>query len=219
MRPYQTGCTSQHQPVRYNPDIHHRRSIRLKGFDYSQAGAYFVTVCTQNRQYLFGEISENKIRLNDAGRMIRTIWEGLSNRFPSIALDQFVVMPNHVHGIIMLIDSIHRRGESCIRPNPHNRPNQGDHKDRPYGTWAGTIGRIMQTFKSTTTHEYIIGVRQYGWFSFPGKLWQRNYYEHIIHNEAELNRTRQYICDNPLNWETDEENPDRKSVSRQTALS
>ena len=118
-------------------------------------------------------------------------------------------MPNHVHGIIMLMDSIHRRGESRIRPNPHIGPNQGDHKDRPYGTLTGTIGRIIQTFKSATTHEYIIGVRQYGWLPFFNKFWQRNYYERVIRNEVELNQVRQYIQDNRFNWETDEENPQK----------
>lgn len=119
----------------------------------------------------------------------------------------------------MSIDS--RRGESCIRPKQNIHPNLGDHKDRPYGTMAGTIGRIIQMYKSITTRYYIIGVREHGWLPFPGKLWQRNYYEHIIRNEDELNRIRQYIRDNPLNWEMDAENPNRSimnACARQAVL-
>ena len=112
----------------------------------------------------------------------------------------------------MLTDLIHRRGESRIRPKQNVQPNQGDHKDRPYGTMKGTVGRIIQTYKSITTHDYIIGVKKHGWPPFPGKLWQRSYYEHVIRDEDELNRIRQYIRDNPLNWETDEENPNKKTT-------
>jgi len=182
----------------YNSDIHHRRSIRLKGFNYATPGAFFVTVCTQERQCLFGEISAGKIRLSDQGRMLHDAWDELPTRFPFIELDQFVVMPNHVHGIIVLTNSTSGRSTA-------DGSSQGDHKDRPDGT--GTLGRVVQAFKSTTTHEYILGVRQHGWLPFPGKLWQRNYYERVIRNEEELQRVREYISNNPLTWETDEENP------------
>jgi putative transposase len=202
--------------MKYKPNEHRRRSIRLQGYDYSQAGAYFVTICTQNQECLLGEIISGEMRLNDAGRMVQTIWQKLPHRFPSVKLDQFIVMPNHVHGIVMLAT---RRGEPCVRPFPdeqdvqseyriqgeHNT--QGEHKVRPYGTLPGTIGRIAQAFKSSTTHEYAMGVKQNGWPRFPGKLWQRNYYEHVIRDEDELNGIRQYIACNPANWAEDRENP------------
>lgn len=86
--------------MKYNPNIHHRRSIRLPGYDYSQAGAYFVTICTQNRLCLFGEVADGRMIQNVAGQMVETVWQQLPDRFPQILMDAFVVMPNHVHGII-----------------------------------------------------------------------------------------------------------------------
>jgi REP element-mobilizing transposase RayT len=131
-------------------------------------------------------------------------------------------MPNHIHGIIV----IQGRGEPRVRPTlggHQDRPYQtrGDHEDRPYrkghdaglprGTLPGTVGRIVQGFKSETTDAYIRGVKEQGWPRFPGKLWHRNYYEHIIRNEDEPNRIREYICNNPLRWPYDAENPDRRA--------
>lgn len=118
-----------------------------------------------------------------------------------ISLDEFVVMPNHIHGIII----IHRRGESCIRPNS----SRGDHKDRPYGTEPYSIGRVVQAFKSITTNKYIWGVQENKWPAFPDSLWQRNYYEHIIRDENELHNICEYVANNPTNWADDEENPDK----------
>ena len=198
--------------MKYDPDKHHRRSIRLKGYDYSQAGVYFVTVCTQNHECLFGTIVDDRIRLNDAGRMVQMMWDEIPHRFSNALLDASIVMPNHFHGILILTDN--GRGESCIRPactcpdgDAADPQNEGDHKDRPYGTLPGTLGRIVQAFKSITTHQYIHGVKQNGWPLFPGKLWQRNYYEHIIRDESSLHHIRQYIMDNPVKWEFDRENP------------
>ena len=101
-----------------------------------------------------------------------------------------------------------RRGESCIRPLPTgDHKDQGDHKDRPYGTHADSLGRILQAFKSLTTVEYIRGVKQSNWSPFPGRLWQRNYYDRIIRDEKELNAARKYIAENPLKWAEDKDNP------------
>lgn len=180
--------------MKYDPNQHRRRSLRLMGYDYSQPGAYFVKVCTQGRQCLFGRVVTHKMQPNDAGRMVQACWQELPNRFPFVKLDQFVVMPNYFHGIIQLIRN-RCRGEPCVRPDVH-----------PHGTLDGTIGRIIQAFKSVTAHGYIIGVRQHGWTSFPGRLWQRNYYEKIIRDDETLNVIRQYIMDNPAQWEMDSEN-------------
>ncbi len=211
--------------ARYNPAIHHRRSIRLQDYDYSQAGAYFITICVQNRECLFGEITNRAMKMNDIGRMVQTIWDEIPSRFDGLELNTSIVMPNHIHGIITL----NRRGESCIRPSCIRPPcihhpgippatdqstdqidgvhrnNKGDHKDRPHGggTLPGTVGRIIQAFKSISTHEYTVGVKNSGWPPFPGKLWQRNYWEHIIRNETELNHIKEYILNNPTQWESD----------------
>lgn len=186
-----------------------RRSIRLKGWDYSTEGVYFITICAHNREYLFGEIIDGTMNLNAPGVMAIKTWEQLSERFSFLELDAKVVMPNHFHAIVI----INRRGESCIRPSEP----LGDHKDRPYGkrlqgTSEGSIGRIVQAFKSITTHQYIRGVRDYGWSPFSGKLWQRNYYEHIVRDEKEWQLISDYIAANPINWALDRENLEVKAT-------
>jgi len=185
------------------PAEHRRRSMRLQSWDYSQEGVYFVTVCTQNREYLFGGIIDGLMHLNASGEMVVAAWDELPERFPFLELGAKVVMPNHFHAIVI----ISRRGD------PGDRPAllQGEHQVRPYGkraqgTPAGSIGRIVQAFKSVTTHQYIRGVRDCGWPPFPGKLWQRNYYEHIVRDEEEWQRIHDYIAANPINWALDREN-------------
>jgi putative transposase len=224
----------------FDPNVCRRRSIRLKGYDYAKDGAYFVTVCTQNKECLLGELARGTVVLNEAGKMVESVWKGLQDRFPFIELDQFVVMPNHVHGIIVLKDtgSDLRRGESCIRPmnnrnfnippdlgneesfqDQDNRNKEGDHKDRPYGTHVGTLGRVTQAFKSTATREYGIGVKKEGWAPFDGRLWQRNYYEHVIRNEMDLDRIREYIANHPAGWARDEENLENEATLSSTSHS
>jgi len=179
--------------MNYDPDRHHRRSIRLKGFDYSQSGAYFVTICTQNRACLFGEIVEGEMRLNEAGRMVHAAWEELSIHYPGVECDGFVVMPNHIHGIVVLVGA-----------GPRACPDHG----QPQGV-APTLSLVdvVHRFKTLTTKRYADRVKQFGWPPFPGRLWQRNYYEHIIRDEESLNRIRRYILDNPARWAFDRENP------------
>lgn len=169
--------------MKYDPQIHHRRSIRLKGYDYSQSGLYFITICIQNRECLLGKIENDAIKLNSAGEMVKRIWQELPQRFPSIQMDEFVVMPNHLHGIIS-ISSEFLENQSSVR-----------------------LGDIVGAFKSISTHQYIQGVKEYNWQRFQGKLWQRNYYENIIRDERSLKNIRQYIHDNPQKWKNDRENP------------
>ncbi|MBA2277000.1 MAG: transposase [Chloroflexia bacterium] len=163
-----------------------RRSIRLGGFDYAGAGAYFVTVCVQHRVCLFGSVIDDEVRLNEAGETILDRWTRLPSRYARIEVDAVVVMPNHVHGIIMVNHDDDWRGE----PRP-------------------VLGDIVGWFKTMTTNEYIRGVRERGWEPFPGRLWQRNYYEYIIRNERAHERIRAYIAANPSRWPFDEENPGR----------
>lgn len=106
--------------MNYNPNIHHRRSIRLRGYNYSQAGAYFVTICTQHRLCLFGEIVDRTMMLNVAGQMVETVWQELPHRFPQIVMDAFVVMPNHMHGIIVITDSDNPNQIPSIVPSPNH---------------------------------------------------------------------------------------------------
>jgi REP element-mobilizing transposase RayT len=194
--------------MKYNPDIHHRRSIRLKNYDYSQAGMYFVTICVNHRLPLFGQIVTGKMVLNDAGKMIEKWWFELLTKFwGRIDLHEFVVMPNHFHGIIEIVGAI-----PCGRPQSTQFPNIHETKTvhhettcvggRPQGI-APTIGQIIGAFKSLTTNEYIRNVRQNHWQSFEQKLWQRNYHEHIIRNEADYLRIANYVEINPLRWRED----------------
>ncbi|MGI6638719.1 MAG: transposase [Desulfobulbus sp.] len=188
--------------MKYDSRIHHRRSIRLRGYDYSQAGAYFVTVCTRNRECLFGEIINGEMQLNDAGRMVRHWYRGLERKFSDIECDTFVCMPNHVHFIVVNVGADLR-----VRPDIDAGNQQVEHIEQ--GEHIGSpLQRVVQWFKTMSTNEYIRCVKQCGWPPFPGKLWQRNYYEHIIRNDENLNHIRQYIIDNPVKWNVDRDNPE-----------
>ncbi|MBI3128798.1 MAG: transposase [Candidatus Tectomicrobia bacterium] len=191
----------------FNPDARRRRSVRLKGWDYASRGAYFITICVQGRECRLGEIAGGKMRLSEAGAMVHRTWEELPLRFPNVGLDAFVVMPNHLHGILVLKV---RRGESRIRPleaGGSSPLHEGEHKVRPYGTLPWTIGRIVQAFKSTVTRRYAADVKEQGWPPFSGRFWQRNFYEHILRDEAEWDRAREYVLHNPLEWAEDENHP------------
>jgi putative transposase len=175
-----------------------RRSVRLKGYDYSRAGAYFVTICVQNRECLFGRIEGGQMVSNDGGVMIRTVWNEIPPHYPGIEIDAFVIMPNHIHGIMVIVGAA-----------PRGRPDYGNEMNgQPRGV-APTLSLpdVVHRFKTMTTKRYADGVKQHGWPPFTGKLWQRNYYEHIIRNENELNRIREYIVGNPARWALDRENP------------
>ena len=181
-----------------NPENHHRRSTRLKEYDYSQAGAYFVTVCAKDRECLFGDIVDGEMRLNDAGFMIQKWWHESANKFKNIELDESVIMPNHFHGIIVIVGAA-----LCGRPDNNVQPLR---KGQPHRV-APTLGNIVDWFKTMSTNEYIRNIRQYNWPPFNSKLWQRNYYEHVIRNDADLDRIRRYIAENPMKWGDDEDNP------------
>ncbi|HOJ05465.1 MAG TPA: hypothetical protein PK916_15810 [Bacteroidota bacterium] len=300
----------------FNPRIHGRRSIRLQGYDYSQPGAYFVTICNQSRQHLFGEIIDGAMHHNPAGAMVERWYRELENKFTDIVCDAFVCMPNHVHFVVVNVgaqvgpdsssEARYRRVESISatvrddrkddvkrqesrveywneipvenRSEPHWRipgeqvgeflggeggefpgveggefpgeegeeflggeggefpgveggefpgveggefPGEegGEFPGEEGGEFPGVEGgeflggegehvgsplwRVVQWFKTMTTNEYIRGVKQCGWPRFPGKLWQRNYYERIVRDEYALSRIREYIRNNPALWGKD----------------
>lgn len=192
--------------MQYNPKIHHRRSIRLQGYDYSRAGAYFVTICTPNRECLFGEIVPGEMRLNEAGRMVWHWYNELENKFPDIQCDECVCMPNHIHFIVVNVGADLRVRPSVpdLRVRPGVSPPRNVASPRKEGEHIGSpLRSIVQWFKTMSTNEYIRGVKQSGWRPFPGKLWQRNYWEHIVRNDQDLNGLREYIRNNPARWELD----------------
>jgi REP element-mobilizing transposase RayT len=211
--------------MKYDPEKHHRRSIRLKEYDYAQHGAYFITLCTHQRQCTFGQVVEGEMQLNAIGLWIQACWQKLPLHFPSLTLDTWVIMPNHLHGIL------------CLDPNP-NHPRRGDafgnmsmrspqdsisnaspstdlrspqdsisnaSPSQPHGTTASSIGAVIQNFKSISTrktNKLKNTPRQ--------PLWQRNYYEHIIRNDDALKSIQHYICNNPLTWEIDQLHPNHR---------
>ncbi len=187
------GARMTHDPVQRR-----RRSLRLNGYDYGQAGAYFVTICTQDRACLFGQVVDGAMRLNDAGELAARSWRDMPVRFCGADVDAVVVMPNHVHGILVLSDGPITVGAPLVGACD---------TDRAATRAAPTIGDIVGGFKSAFTVEYIRGVRNRRWPAFNRRLWQRGYYEHIIRDERDLTRVRRYIEENPSRWEFDQENP------------
>ncbi|MFZ5876651.1 MAG: transposase [Nitrospirota bacterium] len=183
----------------YNREQHHRRSVRLSDYDYSSAGAYFITICTWNRECLFGEIVTGQMQLNEYGEIVRDCWTTIPEHVPDSKVDTFVVMPNHLHGVV----SINRpgRGTACRAPT--------EGFGRPV---VGSLATIVRSFKSATTKR-VNSRRQ----SAGLPLWQRNYYEHVVRDEDELTRIRQYIADNPCAWDRDPENPSTPAVRRVAA--
>ena len=149
---------------------------------------------------LFGEIAKGEMKANDAGRMVLAVWKELSTHYLGVEGDEFVVMPNHIHGVIVLVGA-----------GPRACPDAGSGNQdggQPQGV-APTLSLqdVVHRFKTLTTKRYADGVKQFGWTPFRGRLWQRNYYEHIVRDEESLNRIRQYILDNPARWAFDRENP------------
>ncbi|HIJ95855.1 MAG TPA: hypothetical protein HPP94_08990 [Desulfuromonadales bacterium] len=213
----------------YNPDIHHRRSIRLRNFDYSTAGAYFVTLCTQGHMCLFGDICNGEIKLNHAGHIVTELWSRLPERFPGIFLSEFTVMPNHFHAIIFITDpNIHEFNNGDIVGAPLAAPvfdvqkcskgaasakNQGAASAENQGaasavnqgaaSSAPTLGKIMRAFKSISAIEVNRELDRQG-----KPLWQRNYFERIIRDENEMANVSEYIIQNPMRWIDDKYNPD-----------
>jgi putative transposase len=208
-----------------NAAKHHRRSIRLKGYDYTQPGAYFVTIVTHGRECLFGEIVDGEMRLNGAGQIARQEWERLPRRFPHVQLDAFVIMPNHIHGIIVITDA--GRGTAAgldvdapvgaAVPCTDGGTAAGFDGDVPVRAAVplqrleqfgkpvpGSIPTIVRSFKSAVTLRVNLLNRTSG-----ADVWQRNYYEHVVRSDASLARIRQYIVDNPAQWDDDNENPNK----------
>lgn len=210
----------------YNPQKHHRRSIRLQGYDYSQEGLYFITLCCQDRAHLFGEILDGEMIFNDAGLQAKKSWQDIPNHFSNAVLHEYIIMPNHIHGIIEFVgaNQYSPNNNSPNNDSPHNNsPNQKcsdngndvENIDKakdlelvngtknfsplPNVTWRSpskTIGSVIRGFK--------IGVTK--WMrnnTNVVNVWQRNYYDHIIRNEQDYERISEYIKNNPILWKED----------------
>ncbi|MDO8670444.1 MAG: hypothetical protein Q7O66_03325 [Dehalococcoidia bacterium] len=210
--------------MKYDPDKHHRRSLRLRGDDYSQEGAYFVTIAAQGRQRLFGQIVDGNTTLNRYGDIVREEWERSALIRTEIQLDEFVVMPNHLHGIVMISSPADRQpNEITSSYEPVARPEGPQNKamtantvgatgrtplpvNRPTGMRPRSLGSLVTGFQSASTKR-INTLR-----GTPGTtIWQRNYYEHVIRNEQSLQELRSYVETNGLRWELDQLHPSNPS--------
>jgi REP element-mobilizing transposase RayT len=178
--------------TKFDPKIHHRRSIRLQGYDYSQAGAYFVTIVTYQRDCIFGKIENGETKLNDLGRIADECWRAIPEHFPFVELGAHIIMPNHVHGIIVITDD----GRGAIYRAPTESAPTIEQFGKPT---IGSLPTIIRTYKAAVTR--IIG-REHN----ATGIWQRNYHEHIIRNEREMDNIWRYIESNPAHWDDDEEN-------------
>jgi putative transposase len=163
--------------MKFDPEKHHRQSTRLRNFDYSSTGGYFVTICAFQRECIFGEIINGEMILSKAGERTLEVWEGLLLRFPTIELDVFMIMPNHVHGVICLTSE---------------------------GSEAVTISTVLRAFKSLSARAIN---QELGRAERPA--WQKRFWDRVIRDEVELERTRTYILNNPQSWFEDEENPNK----------
>lgn len=179
-----------------------RRSIRLPEYDYASRGAYFVTVVSHKRMDIFGEIQAEMIILSLIGNIVDECWHAIPNHFPKVNVDQFVVMPNHVHGILIISAdvTVGATHESPLRQKPLLQQKQSQQQKRAKGPPPGSLGAIIGLFKSSVTKR----VHQIG-ISSPEQIWQRNYYEHIIRDEQDYQKICEYILSNPSNWEIDKE--------------
>jgi len=186
----------------YNPKIHHRRSIRLKGYDYSQAGAYFITICCEHRICRFGKIENNEMILNELGNIAYNEWAKLAERFANFELDVFQMMPNHMHGIIVLKNVV----GAGFTPAQNDDMVLGQRQvlGQPQGialTTVSTVGDIVGAYKSLVFNGCLEIYKSRN--ERMGKLWQRDYYEHIIRNEHSYQTISAYIINNPSKWGDD----------------
>lgn len=180
---------------KYNPNIHHRRSIRLKGYDYSQAGLYFITICVQGRKCLFGIIENDEMVLNEFGMIAYQQWQKLPERFTNMELDVFQIMPNHMHGIIMLTEFVGAGFTPVQNDADETRAGASPAPAKPK-----TVGDIVGAYKSLVANDCLEIFKQKNPGEISGKLWQRNFYEHIIRDEQSYHRISEYIINNPNNW-------------------
>ncbi len=197
--------------------IYNRRSLRLKHYDYSKTGYYFITICAQNRSHLFGEIVDDVMILNVAGEMVNKLWCEIINDFPHVALHEFIIMPNHIHGIIEIVGAESISAQTCMQKNIDytvglrvemdsqraDMESRAKMESRADMESAPTLGKIIQSFKRHTTLQYIEMVKNGILLRFDKRIWQRNYYEHIVRDDMDYERISTYIINNPLTWDDD----------------
>ncbi len=179
----------------FNPDIHHRRSVRLQGWDYSSPGMYYITICTHRRACLFGDVIDGEMRLNNLGRIAHDEWIRTENVRRNVDLDLFVVMPNHVHLLFVLNE------QDSVGATRRVAPTTGG--PTPSGPKSRSVGAIIGQYKPCVTRQ-INTLRS----TSEARVWQRSFHDHIVRTESDLNRIRRYVAENPRKWHLDSDNPD-----------
>lgn len=194
--------------MKYNPDKHRRQSIRLKGYNYTLPGIYFITICTYQRECLFGEIVDGEMQLNDMGKVVRSHWLKLPSHHSHLRLDTFIIMPNHLHGILELTNH-HGVGAGLadqLSIKTINLSTKPAHPSPPLPPKFRSLTEIIRGFK-TFSARHINRMRK----ASGVPVWQRNYYEHIIRNEEALQNIQIYIENNPQSWQQDQLHPNNPS--------
>ncbi|HKN74139.1 MAG TPA: transposase [Candidatus Acidoferrum sp.] len=178
----------------------HRRSIRLPGADYREAGGYFITICTAERNEIFGSIKDGEVLLSELGKIVRACLVQIPNHFAHASIEEYVVMPNHVHVIIAL-----GVGARYIVPL-HEGARSPERFQKPV---KGSIPTIVRTFKAAVVRQ---AGKELG--MHVAEIWQRNYFERVLRNGQEYANASRYVAENPMRWEWDAENPRRKDETR-----
>jgi len=197
--------------MKYDPEKHHRRSIRLKIYDYAWEGVYFITLCTEGRICIFGEIIDGEMCLNEIGEIAVVEWEKSQEIRREIELGEWVIMPNHLHGIVIIREPTDSESPSPQetgagrRGGPPSAQEAKQVEPRQMRSQPKSLSSLMQGYKSATTKR--INVARQSWGE---EVWQRNYFERVIRNQRELDAIQGYILDNPRRWAEDRENPDRQ---------
>jgi REP element-mobilizing transposase RayT len=195
--------------MKYNPDIHKRQSIRLRGYDYSQSGLYFITICCYQRECLFGEVINSQMILNNSGELVKEEWLKSAEIRKEIELGGFVIMPNHFHGIVIINQEINKNignNQNPLGANGRSPLQTIQSSQQQISMKPKSLSSLIAGFKSATTKKINI-IR-----STPkNPVWQRNYYDHIIRNDQSLERIREYVQNNPLSWKNDQLHPNNPS--------
>ena len=195
--------------MKTKPDLPRRRAMRLQDYDYSQPGVYYVTICVQNRQCIFGEIIDGKMQLNEIGQIVVECWNRIPQHFSSVEIGEFVIMPNHMHGIISWGIEETEFPHLCVgtrSPRPKNSTREHKEDDS-----SPSLGKITAYFKYQSTKH----INQSHNMART-RIWQRNYHDHVVRDDKDLQRLHQYIQNNPLKWELDQLHPDNKGWGTHT---
>ena len=189
--------------MNYNPLIHNRRSLRMKGYDYSREGAYFITMVTQDRFHIFGEIVNEEMILNEVGEIAKKVWLQTPIIRNNIILGEFIIMPDHIHGILIITptpnEGANDEGANCNSPHsPHSSPHS--HSPQKFQSPSKTIGAIIRGFKGSATKQINELNISKGIYHSPQKIFQRDYIDKIIHDKMAFQNISNYIINNPKNW-------------------